>query len=84
VGDVLGSVGSGNVGSDFSPVNPDYTKPYFVLPAAAWGGTQATGNTLTFITSPAALPYWEKRIIPVNANSIAINKCVMALLGESG
>jgi hypothetical protein len=83
VGSFIGAVGSGNVGSDFSPVNADYTKPYFVLPAAAWGGTQVGGNILVFTTSPASIPYWEKRVIPSGASSLSGNKVIIAVDGES-
>lgn len=83
VGDTLGSVGSGTVGSNFNPLNADYAKPYFVVPAAAWGGTQVAGNTLVWTTSPATIPYWEKRVIPAGAGSLSGNKVVVVVEGES-
>jgi hypothetical protein len=83
VGDTVGSVGSGNVSSDFQPTNSSYSKPYFVLPATAWGGTQVTGNTLTWITAPASIPIWEKRTIPAGANSLSGNKVIIGIDGES-
>jgi len=60
-----------------------FTKPYFTIPAAAWGGTWANGETVTFITHPASIPIWEKRVIPAGANSLAGNKRIIVVRGES-
>lgn len=83
VGDVVGAVGSGNTSSAFQPTNANFSKPYFVIPAAAWGGTWANGNTVTFTTHPAAIPVWYKRVIPPGANSLTGNKVVVGIDGES-
>ena len=69
-GDTLGSVGSGNIASNFAPTNPDFGAPYFTLPSAIWGGAWASGETFTFQTHPAALPLWLKRVVPAGAASI--------------
>jgi hypothetical protein len=83
VGDVVGSVGSGNTGADFSPNNPDHAKPYFTLLLAGWAGTWANGDTVTFRTDPAALAIWEKRVIPPGASSLAGNEVRVAIDGAS-
>lgn len=82
-GDVVGNIGSGNVGSNLQPVNPNLSKPYFVLPTAGWGGTFTAGDTVTFTTSPATIPLWYNRIIPAGANSLAGNSVVVGVEGES-
>lgn len=82
-GDVVGSVGAGNVSSDFAPANSAYSKPYFTLRSAGFGGTWTTGDTITFKTSPAAIPLWYKRVVPVAAGSLSGNSVIVAVDGES-
>lgn len=83
-GDTLGSnVATGTTGSDFSPSNTAFSKPYFSLKSTGWSGTFQTGDTVTFTTHPAAVPYWEKRIVPAGANSIANTGSRVAISGES-
>lgn len=78
-----GAVGSGNVGSDFSPNNPNYTKPYFTLLSASFGGTFTAADTITFSTHPAAIPVWYRRDIPAGAASLSGNSVIVAVDGES-
>lgn len=83
-GDSLaGTVATGNVGSDFAPLNPNFSKPYFTLRAAGFGGTWTTGNTIQFRTSPASVPLWYKRVIPAGASSLSGNSVIVAVDGES-
>ncbi len=82
-GDTVGSIGSGNISTDFAPQNPDFSKPYFTLQAAGWGGTWAGGDTIVFSTHPAAIPIWEKRVVPAGAASLANNKITLVWPGES-
>jgi hypothetical protein len=82
-GDQVGSVGSGNVSSDFSPINGNFSKPYFTLRSAGFGGTWANGNTITFRTSPASIPLWYRRVVPAGASSLSGNSVIVAVDGES-
>ena len=59
-----GSVGSGSVSADFSPTNPNTGQPYFTVDKNGWGGTWAIGETITFVTDPAAFPIWWKEVVP--------------------
>ena len=64
-GDLMGAIGSGNTTTDFTPDHPDFTgSPLIILPAAAWGGTWAIGDTVTIPTHPAAIPVWCKLVVP--------------------
>ena len=83
VGDTLGSVGSGTVGSDFAPNNPAVTKPYFTLESAGWAGTWANGNTIVFQTHPPAIPIWQTRVVPAAAASMAGNGVTAVFEGET-
>jgi hypothetical protein len=82
-GDSKGTVTTGLISADFAPVNADFTKPFFTLPAAAWGGTWAAGNTVTFATHPAAVGIGQKRVIPAGTASLANNKATQVLAGEA-
>lgn len=83
VGDTLGSVGSGTIGTDFAPSNPAVSKPYFTLRSAGWAGTWAAGNTIVFQTHPPAIPIWETRVVPAGAASMAGNGITAVLEGET-
>jgi hypothetical protein len=84
VGDVVGSVGSGNISSDATPGNPNFSgKPYFTIPSAAWGGTWAPGDTVTFTTSPAAIPVWYRQAVPAGASALSGDRVIIGLSGES-
>ena len=83
VGNTVGSVGTGTIVTNFMPVNPDFSRPYFTLPSAGWGGVWASGDTLTFSTHPAAFPVWQKRIVPAGAGSLSGDQVIIAVVGES-
>lgn len=82
-GDTVGVVGVGNVSTNYVPANTNFSKPYFTIPSAAFGGTFVNGDTLQFKTHPAAAPIWYKRTVPAGANSISANKVTVAIDGES-
>ena len=82
-GDVLGAVGSGNTTSDTSPTNSTYGLPYFTLLFAGFSGLFDAGDTITFTTSPASAPIWQKRVVPIGANSLTANSVVLAADGSS-
>lgn len=82
-GDTLGSnVATGNVAVYFSPDNPA-GGVYFTLHSTAFSGTWSAGDTLTFDTTPAALPLWLRRIVPPGARSLGGNGVVVSVQGES-
>lgn len=81
-GSAEGNVGSGNINSDFSPTNSDFGQPYFTIQQEAWGGTWASGDTLTFDTHPCSVPIWFKRVVPANAGTV-YNIFSHAITGES-
>jgi hypothetical protein len=76
-GDSIGLVGSGNIGSVFSPVNPGFNSPYFSILPSCWSGSFLSGDTVVVQQTPAAKPYWERRIIPIGAsNTQSFNRVV--------
>lgn len=81
IGDTVGSVGSGVIGTNFSPVNPANGKPYFTLAAAGHGGVHGAGDTLTLQTHPAGYPIYLDWVIPAGASSIDVNRFNIIFLG---
>ena len=71
-----GSVGTGSISVDFSPVNANTGQPYFTIDSSGWAGTWTSGETVTFKTHPAAVPVWWREIVPVatvqEPNNLAI------------
>jgi len=65
-GNYEGNLPNGSINSDYSPINPVTNKPYFTIPASAWGGSWQAGDTVTFKTYPAAKAVWWKEVIPPN------------------
>lgn len=79
-----GALGSGgNISSNASPINPFFAKKYFTIPYTAFGGTFATGDTITFKTYPAAIPIFMREIVPAGTVSSANNTWSDRLIGES-
>jgi hypothetical protein len=73
--------GTGGIGADFAPTNADVSKPYFVLRAAGWGGTWASGDSITFTTSPAAAPLWLRQVVPAGAASQSADQVTLYVTG---
>lgn len=82
-GDTLGAVGSGVVGTDFSPINPDFSRIYLTIEAGMLGGTWTAGDNLSFTTHPARVPIGQRRIVPAGSASLANNKCTQVYGGEA-
>jgi len=83
VGSVVGSVGSGNISSNFAPINPATGTPYFTLQYVGLSGAFVAGDTITFTTSPSAVPVWEKRVVPAGAANSSGNSANTYLWGET-
>ena len=75
---VFGSLGSGNISSDFSPINPSVSRPYFTLKAAGFTGVMATGDTLTFEMVAASFAVYFVDTVPAGISSYKNNKILFA------
>lgn len=82
VGDTLGVVGAGNVSGGASPLHP-FGYPYFTLLPALFGGTYAQGDTITFVTHPAAAPVFMRRVIPAGTVAVSNNHTAIYIDGET-
>ena len=83
VGDTVGSVGTGDTTGDFAPSNASFSKPYFTLDKDGWAGTWASADTVVWQTHPAAVPIWQKRVVPAGCSSLSGNKTTLVYGGES-
>lgn len=63
----LGQIATGNVGTDFLPLNPMTSEPYFTLLATGWGSGWLPGNVLRFNTRAASAPIWLSRLVKPSA-----------------
>ena len=77
-------VATGATGTDFSPMNPLFSVPYFTLPAAGWSGTWQTGDTLSWSTAPADMPVWLSRTVPAGTSPASSSLSPLGLSGFSG
>jgi len=82
-GDSLGSIESGDVGTEFAPDNTDYTRPYFTIATGFWDDTYEAGDIVTFTTHPATVPIGQKRVVTAGAASLANNKVTQVYGGEA-
>jgi hypothetical protein len=57
---ITGSLGTGNRTAGITLVDPRNGKAMGTIPAAAFGGTYASGDTVTFWLRPAAWPLWAR------------------------
>lgn len=63
IGEFSGQIALGDINSDFAPINPETSVPYFMLRAGGWGTGWATGNVLRFNTVGANYPIWVARTV---------------------
>lgn len=66
-GETLGLVVQGDTVTDLAPPNPATGKPYFTLPAAAFGGGWSAGNCVRFNTYGTPMPVWILRSVQPSA-----------------
>lgn len=83
VNPAAGETLTGTTNSVTAPVNSGTSTPYFTLQTAFFGGSYLTGDTVTFSTTSATLPLWEKRVIPAGTGSLSGNSLTVAWVGES-
>ncbi|MBS0505807.1 MAG: hypothetical protein JSR53_00330 [Proteobacteria bacterium] len=57
IGEHVGFIGTGNINTDFAPINPVGAAPYFTLRALGWGTGWAAGNVQFIHVSGAITPF---------------------------
>lgn len=67
-GERLGLVAESDINTELAPLNPATKKPYFRLPALAFGGGFMSQNCVRFNTTGTPLPVWVVRAVQPSAN----------------
>lgn len=82
IGEHLGFIAQGDITTDFSPINPAVSQPYFTLPAAGWGGGWPTGGVLRLNTVGAMHPMGVVRTVQQGDATVADDKFSIIILGD--
>ena len=83
-GESLGLIATGDTLSDLAPTNPATNRPYFRLPAAAFGGGWAVQNCIRFNTTGTPVPLWIVRAIqPTSKRSTKKDGWTVCLRGDT-
>lgn len=82
IGEETGIIGTGNIASDFAPINPATGHPYFTINHLGWGAGWATGNVLRFNTDGANNPLWVVRSIAPSDPFVGQDKITIAARGD--
>lgn len=79
----ISGMASGNITTNYAPVNSDYTLEYFTLDFNGFGGTFVAGDTIAIPLNSATIAKWGKRVVPAACDPLASNKTVDAWNGET-
>jgi hypothetical protein len=63
IGESVGQIGTGDINTNISPLNPATGTPYFTIVSQGWGSGWVAGNTLRFNTAAANYPIWAARTV---------------------
>lgn len=74
---------TGSILTTYAPTHVAAGAVYFSIPAAAFGGTFAQGDTVQFKTTPPSLPIWEKRVVPSGASAFALQSVTIMTFVDS-
>ncbi|GEM_PF-2921839 len=80
-GSISGLIGSGNINEDFKAANKG--SYYFKIVKEAWGGTWASGDTMTFSTVHSAKGIWIKEEVKAQTAACFGNRVSFTLDGET-
>lgn len=80
----LGTLASGTKGSDYTALDPVFSKALFTLESAGWNGavTHQAGDTITFTIRGAVAYLWEDRIIPAGCPPLSGNRVILLHTSE--
>lgn len=77
-------VANGLTSTDLSIANPEVAgSNYMTVKASAFSGVFQAGDTISFRTHLAAIPYWVRREVPVGSPSLANDFVSAAIQAES-
>ncbi len=73
-GTTTGLVGSGNVSSNFTPINSTTGQPYINIPSGAWSGTFTVNDDINFTTSNFQTIAWD-----ITLDGLSIKRHIISL-----
>jgi hypothetical protein len=82
IGEHVGTISSGTIATDPSPLNPATGSPYFTIRGIGWGSGWAVGNVLRFNTVGALFPVWIVRTIQQGPESVINDKFTILVRGD--
>ena len=82
IGEHVGTISSGTIATDTSPLNPATGSPYFTIKGIGWGSGWAVGNVLRFNTVGALFPVWIVRTIQQGPESVINDKFTILVRGD--
>lgn len=82
IGEHVGTISSGNITTDTSPLNPATGSPYFTIKGIGWGSGWSVGNVLRFNTVGALFPVWIVRTIQQGPESVINDKFTILVRGD--
>ena len=80
---LFGSLGAGNITSDFAPVHPTFSRPRFTLKKNGFGGVFASGDTISFEMKAASFAVFFVNIVPAGISSYKGNKVGFVTTGDT-
>jgi hypothetical protein len=83
VGEHLGTIATGNTGTNLAPTNPTTGNPYFTMLAGGWGSGWSSGNVVRFNTHAANYPIWSGRTTLQGAPTEFEDDFIMQIRGDS-
>lgn len=83
IGEYSGQIGTGNVNTDFAPINPVTSAPYFRIRKEGWGAGWASGNVLRFNTVAATYPVWVIRTVKQSEPTVLSDQFQIMLRGDT-
>lgn len=83
IGEYTGQLGvTGTINTDFTPINPVTSVPYFVIKKEGWGAGWASGNVLRFNTVAANFPAWVIRTVKQSEPTVLSDQFQIMLRGD--
>lgn len=82
-GETVGTIATGNVNTDCTPVNPRTDEPYFTIPHDGWGIGWATNNVVRFNTIGGLAPLWCIRTTLPGTPETAVDSFRLQVLGNT-
>ncbi|MGF2683433.1 hypothetical protein ACQUFR_11735 [Acinetobacter johnsonii] len=82
IGEISGFIGTGEINSHCSPINPTTNAPYFTIKKEGWGSGWASGNALRFNTIAANHPIWVIRTVKQSEPTVLSDSFQIMLRGD--